>query len=75
MEELVANQNNTNTSALLVAHNALAKLLKSRWQWLIGGVLDAPRLLAQLSAIYRDGLSQACNPAPQNMFRAEGTHL
>lgn len=57
MEELVASQNNT--SALLIAHNGLAKLLKGRWPWLVGGVLDAPRLLAQLCSIYGDGLSQA----------------
>lgn len=56
MEKLAADQNNT--SALLIAHNGLAKLLKGRWPWLLGGVMDAPRLLAQLCRIFRDGLDQ-----------------
>lgn len=56
MEKLVASQNNT--SALLIAHNGLARLLKGRWPWLIGDVVDAPRLLSGLYSIYRDGLHQ-----------------
>lgn len=47
-----------NTPALLMAHNALAKLLKNNWPWLVGGVVDAPRLLSRLCEIYRDGLDQ-----------------
>lgn len=53
----MARQNNT--PALLMAHNGLAKLLKSNWPRLIGGVVDAPRLLSRLCEIYRDGLDQA----------------
>ncbi|CAM9884361.1 unnamed protein product [Pylaiella littoralis] len=56
MEELVSRQNNT--PALLMAHNGLAKLLKNNWPWLLGGVVDAPRLLSRLCEIYRDGLDQ-----------------
>eukprot|EP00752_Nemacystus_decipiens_P009138 g8162.t1 len=56
MEQLVARQNNT--PALLMAHNGLAKLLKNNWPCLIGGVVDAPRLLSRLCEIYRDGLDQ-----------------
>lgn len=56
MEELVSRQNNT--PALLMAHNGLAKLLKNSWPWLLGGVVDAPRLLSRLCEIYRDGLDQ-----------------
>lgn len=55
MIEHVAEQNNT--SALLIAHNALARLLKARWRWLIDSKLNHPRLLNQLSDIYEDGLS------------------
>lgn len=57
MEQLVARQNNT--PALLMAHNGLSKLLKNSWPWLLGGVVDAPRLLSRLCEIYRDGLDQA----------------
>ena len=57
MEQLVARQNNT--PALLMAHNGLAKLLKNNWPWLLGGIVDAPRLLSRLCEIYRDGLDQA----------------
>lgn len=49
----------SNTGALLIAHNGLAKLLSARLPWLIGGVLNAPRLLSQLSRICCDGLDQA----------------
>ncbi|CAB1100640.1 unnamed protein product [Ectocarpus sp. CCAP 1310/34] len=56
MEQLVTRQNNT--PALLMAHNALSKLLKNNWPWLVGGVVDAPRLLSRLCEIYRDGLGQ-----------------
>ncbi|CAM9720756.1 unnamed protein product [Ectocarpus sp. 6 AP-2014] len=56
MEQLVTRQNNT--PALLMAHNALAKLLKNNWPWLVGGVVDTPRLLSRLCEIYRDGLDQ-----------------
>lgn len=53
----MARQNNT--PALLMAHNGLAKLLKNNWPWLLGGVVEAPRLLSRLCEIYRDGLDQA----------------
>ncbi len=53
----MARQNNT--PALLMAHNGLAKLLKNGWPWLLGGVVDAPRLLSRLCEIYHDGLDQA----------------
>ncbi|CAM9669000.1 unnamed protein product, partial [Scytosiphon promiscuus] len=56
MEQLVTRQNNT--PALLMAHNGFAKLLKNNWPWLLGGVVDAPRLLCRLCEIYRDGLEQ-----------------
>lgn len=60
----MARQNNT--PALLMAHNGLAKLLKNNWPWLLGGVVDAPRLLSRLCEIYRDGLDQASQYTPRN---------
>ncbi|CAM9696764.1 unnamed protein product [Choristocarpus tenellus] len=48
----------SNTSALLVAHNGLARLLKQHWSVMLGGTLDAPVLLSHLCHIYRDGLRQ-----------------
>ncbi|CAM9562674.1 unnamed protein product [Discosporangium mesarthrocarpum] len=48
----------SNTSALLVAHNGLARLLKQHWRLILGGTLDAPELLSRLCHIYQDGLVQ-----------------
>lgn len=59
----MARQNNT--PALLMAHNGLAKLLKNSWPWLLGGVVDAPRLLSRLCEIYHDGLDQVSVSPPK----------
>lgn len=48
------------TGALLIALNALSKLLATRWPWLLGGAVDAPGLLAQLSVITAQGLDHVC---------------
>lgn len=62
----MARQNNT--PALLMAHNGLAKLLKNNWPWLMGGVVDAPRLLSRLCEIYRDGLDQVGHVPLKNLL-------